>query len=182
MRYRRLSGKAGRLMRSMLEYLASLRQYGHTPEYIGDVTIGRTVYAAGRFVSPEREALGGSRAAREGRNTPAETRIALMPIYRTDWVTRDSAGPTPPLLPASYRKGSVYVDASGTEWFISGWNERDGVLWLNQVGDYRIDAYRQRTDAPYPRMFVDVHWNEPFEVSMRLAGPEVLARIKETEE
>lgn len=160
----------------MLEYLASLRKYGHTPECIGDVTIGRTVYAAGRFVSPEREAPEGSRAAREGRNIPAETRIALMPIY-----SAIARYPVHAVLPASYRKGSVYVDASGTEWFISGWNERDGVLWLNQVGDYQIDAYRPRTSAPYPRMFIDVHWNEPFDVSMRLAGPEVLARIKAQE-
>ena len=56
---------------SMLEYLASIRKHGHTPEAIGDVTIGRTVYAAGRFVSPEREAPVGSRAEREGRKIEA---------------------------------------------------------------------------------------------------------------
>jgi hypothetical protein len=164
-------------MKSMLEYLASLRQYGHTPEYIGEVTIGRTVYAAGRFVSPERDAPEGSRAAREGRSIPAETRIALKPIYRTDWVTWNSAGPTPPLLPPSAKRHAVYVDNYGMEWFIAGWNERDDVLWLNPVGDFDIDYGRQRSDKPYPRMPIDVYWREPFAVSMRLASPEVLARI-----
>jgi hypothetical protein len=33
---------------SMLEYLASLRQYGHKPLQLGEVTIGKTVYAAPR--------------------------------------------------------------------------------------------------------------------------------------
>ena len=166
----------------MLEYLASLRRYGHTPEYIGDVTIGRTVYAAGRFVSPERDAPAGSRAAAEGRKIPAETRIALLPMYRTDWVTYNSAGPTPALLPASHKRHTVYVDAHSTQWFISGWNDRDGVLWLSQVGDFDIDSGRQRSHKPYPRMPIDVHWREPFDTSMALASPEVLARIAAQEE
>lgn len=165
-------------MMSMLEYLASLRQYGHKPEYIGDVTIGRTVYAAGRFVSPPREAPAGSRASLEGRNIPAETRIALMPMYRTDKVTYNSTGPTPALLPASYRRGAVYVDNEGQEWAISGWNDRHGVLWLNKVTHPEVYTH-DRTGEPYRRMPIGVHWAERFEVSMRLASPEVLARIEE---
>jgi hypothetical protein len=40
------------MSKSMLEYLASLRQHGCTPQNIGEVTIGRTVYAAGSFDDP----------------------------------------------------------------------------------------------------------------------------------
>jgi hypothetical protein len=162
------------MTKSMLEYLAGLRRYGHTPEYIGEVTIGRTVYAAGRFVSPEREAPAGSRAALEGRSIPAETRIALMPMYRTDWVTRDSVGPTPNLLPASYvRDNNTLYVLDGQEWYIGGWSGDKTTLWLHQVGD--LDNYPPM--KTYHRMQTSVHWSEPFETSMRLASPEVLARI-----
>jgi hypothetical protein len=102
--------------RSMLEYLASLRQHDCTPQDIGEITIGRTVYAAGSFVQ------GG------------QTRIALMPIYRTDWAWTNGVGPTPDLLPASYQrcKSTVYFNSSGL-WYISGHN--DGILWLNLASD-----------------------------------------------
>lgn len=170
------SWRIGEIMSSMIEYLASLRRYGHTPESIGDVTIGRTVYAAGCFVSPERDAPAGSKAAREGRKMESETRIVLMPMYRTDWVTWNSVGPTPSLLPASHRDGVVYVDAYGQEWFVSGWNERDGVLWLDRVTHPGAHVH-DRTGTPYRRMSIDVHWRESFDISMKLASPEVLARI-----
>lgn len=165
------------MIKSTLEYLAGLRQYGHTPEYIGYVTIGRTVYSAGRFVSPERPAPSGSRAAREGRTIPAETRIVLRPIYRTDWVRHDSAGPVPALLPASAKRHTVYVDNYGTEWFIAGWNDREGCLWLSPVGEFDIDYGRTRSDKPFPRMNIDVHWTESFDTAMNLASYEVRARI-----
>jgi hypothetical protein len=158
---------------SMLEYLAGLRKYGHTPLRIGTVTIGRTVYAAGQFTSPEREAPAGSRAALEGRNIPAETRMALMPIYRTDHVTRGSVGPVPNLLPASYVRShsTIYVAGPHT-WFISGWHERDNVLWLNPAG-YMFAHYR--------RVSINVHWEQSFDASMHLASTDVLARINNQE-
>ena len=160
-------------MTSMLEYLASLRKHGHRPVHIGEVVIGKTHYAAGDFVSPERDAPAGSRAAREGRKIPSEHRIALMPMYRSDWVTHNSTGPTPKLLPASYLRSSnvVYI-LDGEEWYINGWNDKDGVLWLNRVGDYNIDLERK-----HHRQQASVHWTESFETAMALAGPEVRARI-----
>lgn len=161
---------------SMLEYLASLRQYGHTPTYLGDVTIGRTVYAAGQFISPERPISPGCRAYQEGqRFTPAETRIALMPMYRTDHVTRDSVGPTPNLLPASYVRSSnvVYVDYQQV-WFISGYSNSGRVLWLDQISDTVLEVSR--------RMPMTVHWRETFQCAMNLASADVLARINSQEQ
>jgi hypothetical protein len=166
------------MSKSTLEYLASLRKHGHIPEYIGHVTIGRTVYSAGRFVTPARAIDPGCRAYQEGKRfTEPETRIALRPIYRTDWVRHDTAGPTPALLPASAKRHAVYVDPHGIEWFIAGWHERDGVLWLNQVGDFDIDYGRQRSDKPYPRMAIDIQWIESFDTAMSLASSEIRARI-----
>lgn len=160
---------------SMLEYLASLRKHGHTPESIGTAQIGRTVYAAGSFITPERPIASGCRAYSEGqRTTPAQRRIALIPIYRTDWVSARDTGPTPALLPASYRRHAVYRDHTG-EWFISGWNGAQTVLWLDSVGTFDIDCGR---DKPYPRMLVSFHWSEPFATSLALASPAVLARIE----
>jgi hypothetical protein len=146
---------------SMLEYLAGLRKHGHTPIQTGEVTIGRTVYVAGQFTSPERNGMA------------AETRMALMPIYRTDHVTRGSVGPVPNLLPASYVRShsTIYVDGPHT-WFISGWHERDNVLWLNPAG-YMFAHYR--------RVAMDVHWRESFDTSMHLASTDVLARINNQE-
>lgn len=146
------------MSKSMLEYLASLRAHGCTPQNIGDVTIGRTVYAAGSFTG-----IAGISSDRPAR----QTRIALMPMYRTDWVTRDSAGPTPVLLPASYRRSrnTVY----GVMWYISGWNPAENVLWLDLAGEY-FPTHR--------RVPISIHWAESFETSLRLASPEVLARIE----
>lgn len=162
---------------SMLEYLASLRQYGHTPTYLGDITIGRTVYAAGQFISPERPISPGCRAYQEGqRFSPPETRIALMPMYRTDHVTRWDTGPTPNLLPASYVRSSnvVYVDYQ-QDWFISGWNKRGDVLWLDQTNGLEMFA-------DHHHMPMTVHWRETFQCAMNLASAEVLARINSQEQ
>lgn len=139
--------------RSMLEYLASLRQHDCTPLDIGEITIGRTVYSAGSFLQNDRK------------------RIALMPIYRTDWLWTNGVGPTPDLLPASYQrcKNTVYFDSSGL-WYISGYNEADGILWLNQVSD-------KDNFVDNPRFGMSVYWREPFDVSINLASNEVLARI-----
>ena len=90
-----------------------------------------------------------------------------MPIHRTD---RDFLE-TPNLLPASYVRSSNTVYALGGEsWYIIGWNDGDGVLWLGQLPDEAL-RFGART------MQASVHWSEPFDVSMRLASPEVLARI-----
>lgn len=140
---------------SMLEYLASLRQYGCTPQNIGDVTIGRTVYAAGSFDDP-----------RNGK------RIALMPMYRTDKVTQFSTGPTPELLPASYQRNfrTVYFTYDST-FYISGYNRRDNVLWLNMTDrDNSIFSVHRRLP-------MNIHFREPFEVALSLASREVLDRI-----
>jgi len=156
-------------MTSMLEYLASLRQYGHRPVRLGEIRIGRTHYAAGEFVNAHDE----------------HTRIALMPMYRSDHVTRDSAGPTPALLPASYRRSSNTVyNLDGALWYISGWHtgrtnkthaeNHDGVFWLDRVV-LRGNDFRFR--SPNVQTASIVHWTESFDAAMALAGPEVRARI-----
>ena len=139
----------------MLEYLASLRQHGCSPQNIGTVTIGRTVYAAGSFLQD------------------GQKRIALMPIYRTDKVTASDVGPTPDLLPASYRRSSRTIFVTFDSFFyISGWNKREGVLWLNMMA--RDDSWMLANHRGQP---MEIHFREPFEVSLSLASNEVLARI-----
>lgn len=158
-------------MTSMLEYLAGLRKHGHRPVQLGEVVIGRTHYAAGEFVSAERESPAGSRAAREGRKIQSQNRIALMPMYRTDQVFFNSVGPIPNLLPASYvRSRNTVYELAGQDWYISGWSPHDGVLWLDPLPD-SAERFGARV------MLADVHWTESFETAMSLAGPEVRARI-----
>lgn len=155
-------------MVSMLEYLAGLRKHGHRPVQIGEVVIGRTHYAAGEFV----HGFDGGRS-----------RIALMPMYRSDKVTHNSTGPTPDLLPPSYQRDrrTVY-ELNGVVWYISGWHtgrsnrihaeNHDGVLWLDVLpGD------TGRFGSP-TTMLASVHWAESFETAMALAGPEVRTRIQ----
>ena len=147
-------------MSSILESLAKYRAYGHVPRDIGELTIGRTVYAGGRFT-----------------HNDGTARIVLIPIYRTDWVRWNSAGPKPALLPASYKRGAVYV-IDGVEWFISGWSDTE--VWLSPVTVPSIHIHA-RTGAPYRRIACQPHWKESFECAMSLAGPDVLARITEQE-
>lgn len=144
------------MSKSVLEYLASLRQNGCTPENIGEVTIGRTVYAAGSF------------------NNRGATEIALMPMYRKDWIAYNHVGPIPELLPASYRRShrTVYVDNYGKTWYIAGWTTGEGVLWLHSA------RYPDIFENSHRHMSIDVHWRESFQTAMRLASPEVLARIE----
>lgn len=147
-------------MSSILESLAKYRAYGHVPRDIGEVTIGRTVYAGGRFT-----------------HNDGTARIVLIPIYRTDWVRWNSAGPEPALLPASHKRGAVYV-IDGVEWFIAGWSDTEA--WLSPVTVPSIHIHA-RTGAPYRRIACQSHWKESFECAMSLAGPDVLARIAEQE-
>jgi len=139
---------------SMLEYLAGLRRHGSEPLNIGEATIGRTVYAAGSF-----------------RNPRGATRIALMPMYRKDWVSREPSDlATPALLPASYvrSRNTIYYTASDY-WYISGYQYENGVLWLDR------SLSTQHHDKN--RVYMDVHWRESFQTALQLASSEVLTRI-----
>jgi hypothetical protein len=167
---------------SMLEYLADLRRYGHEPTSIGTVRIGRTVYCVGEFVTPERPAPAGSRAAAEGRPVPSETRRVISPMYRTDWVTRDSAGPVPAALPAAYRHApnlTIFEDAAGALWYVAGWSNpaRGDWVWLN-----RAEWMNGAPGYDEPRRVVQMVSEGPtesFQSALRLAGPAVLARVAE---
>lgn len=122
----------------MRDYLDSLRVHGHQPGEVTRVTIGRGHYIAGRFVSPERPAPAGSRAAAEGRPIPSHERIALM---ATDGRN---------VVPASYRRSSRvhYVTADGQRWFVSGWSADGDVMWLDKVDAGWVDHDGWRF-APY---------------------------------
>lgn len=130
---------------SIEKYLDSLRAHGHTPGRIGTVRIGRTTYAAGEFITPERDISPSCRAYAEGqRKIPAETRIALLS-------TADR------VLPPSHDRGTVYVDASGQEWYVIGWHTEKRIFWLGHVDDEDGTIFRHdRTGRPFDRMRIDV--------------------------
>ena len=139
---------------SVLEYLAGLRKYGHQPTRIGEVIIGRTHYAAGEFIDAQR----------------GVERVVLMPMYRSDWVTRESAGPTPNLLPASYTRSRKTTYLSRNQvWYISAWHDGQRTVWLDKADDVAVD-YEHVAG-------MGMFFNESFETAMALAGPEVRARI-----
>lgn len=126
---------------NMTEYLAGLRIYGHAPERIGEVKIGRTTYAAGQFHN----------------SVTDSTTLALMPLARN--------GVVPNMLPASYLRSSKIIYTDGiNEWYTSGWHTgrtnkicaqgHDGVLWLNQ-----LDCFPHLFDD-YRRFRMRVNWTE----------------------
>lgn len=167
----------------MLEYLASLRQYGHTPGHIGEVNIGQTLYIAGSFISPERDAPPGSRLAQEGKNIPPEPQMVLMPCLRRDRpaLTAEQL----PILPRIYRRApnkTLFITGLGVvgsmpmqTWYISGWHNQERALWMKHAHpDFLKD---------HPHLVrLNIRWNESFEDAMKLAGPEVLARIEAAEQ
>lgn len=158
---------------SILEYLASLRQHGHVPQQIGNAQIGRTLYAVGSFLTPAHPAPKGSRAAREGRLVPEEIRLVLLPVYTVG----ETHGRRPSFLPASYRRDqrTIFRCSATQAYYVSGWNEAEGLFWLNDVPAWMLEE--RRTEQA-----MSLRFDESFETAMNLAGPEVLARISATAE
>ena len=163
-------------MTSMLEYLASLRQHDHAPLQLGEVHLGKTLYIAGMFMTPERDAPPGSKLAQAGLRVPSEPQMVFMPCFRSDRpaLTAEQL----PLLPRIYRRAprkTLFVTNDMQLWFISGWHDQERVFWMKLAPTQFLE------DHPHlVRLYIA--WKETFDNAMSLAGKEVLARIEAAEQ
>lgn len=154
-------------MIAMLMYLASLVDYGHVPGRIGTMRIGRTVYAAGEYTTTP--------LPMPGVTFPAETRIALFPLYivgkpNSQLPVRDTY--KLPLLPASYRRNrNTVYGINGQVWFIAGWNNSNPILWLAQMPSNSVH-FGSRTVM---ETTVD-WWPEDYDAAIQLSTTELLER------
>lgn len=139
---------------SILEYLAGLRRHGHTPQMIGEATIGRTTYAVGSWLDSE----------------TSDTRLVFIPVH--------TAGRTEglELLPASFRRSSNTAFHCGPYFgvgFIAGWSDTEGVFWMHAAPESLVEGCRI--------MECTLRFEQGFSSALAMAGDEVLQRIDAAE-
>lgn len=81
-----------------------------------------------------------------------EELLVLVPSYRDDKVTWDSAGPTPPAKPLDGWRNANLFDGHGSAWYPSGWSVKDNVLWLRP--SYNPDKPARTLRGPTMRLRV----------------------------